>query len=89
MPSLVGKCLPVTDRLLLRLLPPDASSASVWVEDETDAVEDIGGVRAFDCLLVCAIEVAASLYGTTHRLAVSHPAKQRITLLSRFGNQVD
>ena len=74
MPSLVGKCLPVTDRLLLRLLPPDASSASVWVEDETDAVEDIGGVRVFDCLLVCAIEVAASRSDSDDMSCISFPS---------------
>ena len=57
--SLVGKCFPARDRLLLRLLPPDPSSASVCVEDEIDAFDDTGGVRAVGWLLVCAIEVAA------------------------------
>ena len=73
-PSLVGKCFPANDRLLLRLLPPDPSSASVCVEDETDAVDDIGGVRASGSLLVRVIEVAASRSDSEEMSCISLPS---------------
>lgn len=82
-PSLVGKCFPANDRLLPRLLPPEPSSLSVCVEDETDAFDDMGGVREFGLLLVCAIEVAASRFDNEEMSCISGPS-----MLGEVGSEV-
>ena len=73
-PSLPDKCLPNDDRLLFFLLPEGSSSQSVCVEDEAEAADDTGGVKAFGSAFCCSIEVSASLSDSDEISSTSLPS---------------